>query len=187
MSFLPPLVAFEPISLEELNECLVLWQHKMGPLERPRFAREVVHGLRHNGELLAVTATEPMIAAQTCGLHRDEAFELARVCAARPHLCRVAVRLWREFVFPAVSTVWGCPWAISYQDAVLHSGDLYRHDGWVRLGFTRSGTDKRAVGDLAKGRKKVVWGWHADPKMRQRVREAAKGQRVPRWAERVAA
>lgn len=177
-----PMVTFDAISLDELNECLAAWQHKMGPLNRPRFKPECAHGLRFNGQLLAVAATEPMIAEQTCGLHRDEALELARVCAARPDLCRVAVRLWREFVFPTVASAWGCSWAISYQDAVLHGGDLYRFDGWVRLGFTRSGTDQRGADGVRKGRKKAVWGWHPDAQLRAQVRKLAEARPVPRWA-----
>jgi len=133
----------------------------MGPLHRPRYGDfGGAHGLRHDGHLVAVVATERMIAAETCGLTRDQAFELARVCAVRPGLCRVAVRLWREFVFPAMcDSERGRVWAISYQDAVIHSGALYRHDGWVRLGTTRSGTDKRGREGTRRGRSKVVWGW----------------------------
>jgi antitoxin VapB len=103
-----------------------------------------------------------MIAAHTCGLSRDEAFELARVCAARPGLCRVEVRLWREFVFLAMCAAGGFRWAISYQDRVQHRGDLYRMDGWVRLGETRSGPERRGRNGTRPGRSKVVWGWTAD-------------------------
>ena len=164
MSFLPPFVTFDAIAHDELNRCLVEWEHKMGPLNRPRYGEfGGAHGLRHEGKLLAVVASERMIAARTCGLSRDDAFELARVCAARPGLCRVVVRLWREFVFPAMAAAGRYTWAISYQDRVQHRGDLYRMDGWVRLGETSSGTDTRGRDGVRKGRRKTVWGWTGDP------------------------
>lgn len=167
MTFLAPLVGFDFITRDELNDCLVRWGHRMGPLSRPQFGtRSSAHGLRHNGTLVAVVATEPLIATATCELSRSEAVELARVCADRPSLCRVAVRLWREFVLPAYATTYGLDWAISYQCNALHSGNLYRMDGWVPIGRTRSGTDTRAAGGTRKGRDKTVWAWHADPAKR---------------------
>jgi len=166
--FLAPIISFDAIDRAELNEALTAWGHKMGPLNRPSFRPGIAHGLRHDGVLVAVTATEQMIPAATAGLSRDEALELARVCAVRPDLCRVAVRLWREFVFPAVSRAWGTTWAISYQDAALHTGGLYRFDGWIPLGRSNSGPDRRG---LNPGRRKVIWGWHADPVVRAEARK----------------
>jgi antitoxin VapB len=163
VSFLQPLVNFDAIDDDTLNRCLVAWRHKMGPLHRPKYGNlGGAHGLFHDGQLVAVLATSTMIAAEMCGLSRNEAFELARVCAARPGLCRVAVRLWREFVFPAVAASANMSWAISYQDAVQHRGDLYRHDGWARIGQTSSGTDQRGRDGTRRGRRKVVWGWTDD-------------------------
>jgi antitoxin VapB len=174
VSFLTPLVAFDAIDHDELNRCLVAWQHKMGPLHRPRFGTfGGAHGLRHEGALVAVVASEALCVERTCGLTRADAFELARVCAVRPGLCRVAVRLWREFVFPAMCKAGGeqMLWAISYQDRAQHKGDLYRNDGWVRLGTTSSGTDPRGRDGKRKGRRKVVWGWSADEQAMAAARE----------------
>ena len=53
---LAPLVSFDAIEKDELNRCLVAWGHKMGPWERPTF-RGWFHGLRHDGQLVAVLAT----------------------------------------------------------------------------------------------------------------------------------
>ncbi len=50
----------------------------------------------------------------------------------KPDLCRVVLRLRRSFVFPAITVARVCRWAVSYQDSVLHSGNLYRFDGWAR-------------------------------------------------------
>lgn len=165
MNLLDPLVSFDSISLHEMNACLVAWGHKMGPWERPDYGAARFHGLRHDGRLVAVTATDGLI-RDTCGLTRGEAMELGRVCAEREHLNRVAVRLWREFVFPAICKTTGQSWALSYQDAVLHSGNLYRFDGWVRLGTSRSGTDQRSG---KKGRNKVIWGWQLPSARAERI------------------
>lgn len=174
MTFLfQPLVAFDAITLDEINRCLVDWQHKMGPLQRPDFGFARFYGLRHSGELVAVVAVDQMIAPETCGLRREEAMELTRLCACRPDLCRVALRLWREFVFPSLSAAWGMPWAISYQDRRLHSGNVYRFDGWVALGQTSSGTDNRGATGARRGRSKTIWGWTPDAQARAERRVAA--------------
>jgi hypothetical protein len=158
----PPIVHVEAIDRDQLNRALVAWEHKMGPWTRPDYGAERFHGLFHNGELVAVSATGSLIAETCAGLRRHEAIELGRLCAARPGLCRAMLRLWREFVFPAL----GHPWAVSYQDSVEHTGNLYRFDGWVQLGTSRSGTDKRGE---RRGRSKIIWGWaHTAEAMEQR-------------------
>jgi hypothetical protein len=171
--FLQPLVHFDVIDGDTLNRALVEWEHKMGPLHRPQFGHfGGAHGLFHDGQLIGVCATQRLIAEETCDLSRDEAFELARVCAARPGLCRVVVRLWREFVFPAACRASGMRWAISYQDEVQHNGGLYRMDGWVRIGRSRSGTDLRARGGTRRGRRKTLWAWCDDEMEMALIREA---------------
>ncbi|MGA0604925.1 hypothetical protein ACO2Q0_02910 [Phenylobacterium sp. VNQ135] len=168
-----PLISFDVIGLDELNWCLTKWGHKMGPINRP--TPTLAHGLRHRGELVAVTSTDHLMAAAVQGLTRAEAVELSRVCAARPDLCRAAVRLWREFVFPDLSKHRGCSWAVSYQDAVIHGGNLYRFDGWVRLGFSHSGADRRTG---RPGRDKYIWAWHADPAVRAAVVDRSPARRA---------
>ncbi|TIR29317.1 MAG: hypothetical protein E5X64_17070 [Mesorhizobium sp.] len=42
------------------------------------------------------------------------------------------VRMRRAFVFPALCQECGFVWAVSYQDAAIHAGNLYRFDGWVQ-------------------------------------------------------
>lgn len=157
-----PLVSFDLIDRDELNWCLTKWDHRMGENRRPTAYGAWDYGLRHNGVLVAVTSADTLI-RETCAgiLLRSEAVELSRVCAARRDLCRVAVRLWREFVFPALCESRGFAWAVSYQDAALHSGDLYRFDGWVRLVKASSSTTDPRTGRA--GRERWVWGWHADP------------------------
>lgn len=158
---LPDIVAFRPIARDMLNHCLDAWGHRMGPVRRPR--RGWSHGLFHGDALVAVVATDALIRARVAGFSRAEAVELSRLCAARPDLTRVALRLWRAFVFPTL----GYRWALSYQDRAIHDGALYRFDGWVRMGRSRSGTDTRTG---RPGRDKIVWGWCDDDNERRLAR-----------------
>jgi len=161
----PPLVSFDSITLGEMNECLEKWGHKMGAINRPAGALWA-HGLKHNDEIVAVVATADLIAPTCAGLSRAEAIELARLCAADPSYCRPALRLWREFVFPHARR----PWAVSYQDEALHTGNTYRFDGWVPLARSRSGVDRNSG---RPGRKKTIWGWHRDASARRAAAKSA--------------
>lgn len=155
LDLLPPIAHLAPIDREDLNRCLLAWGHRMGEWNRP-IEREWLTGLFQDGKLVVVLAASVLIRETCAGLSRDQAFELGRVCAARPHLNRAALRLWREFVFPTICRRHGYRAVVSYQDAVLHSGDLYRFDGWKWIGSSRSGTDRRSG---RKGRSKVIWAW----------------------------
>lgn len=166
----PPIAHIEAIDRDTLNRCLLAWEHKMGPWERPDFGQQSFHALCHHNEPVAVTASARLIPKEVCGLSRDVAFELGRLCAVRPGLCRVMLRSWREFVFPALCAVHGWSWAISYQDANLHTGNTYRFDGWVTLGKSRSGPDRRG---LNPGRNKIIWGWTDNTSSRALLRQAA--------------
>ncbi|RWC92894.1 MAG: hypothetical protein EOS73_35315, partial [Mesorhizobium sp.] len=76
------------------------------------------------------SACAPSHSEWVCSRH--EAIELSRLCAARPDLSRVTLCMWRAFVFPALCQESGFVWAVSYQDAAIHAGNLYRFDGWVQ-------------------------------------------------------
>lgn len=171
-----PLISFDLIDEEELNWSLDRWGHKMGPLLRPLAYGGCAHGLRHNGRLVGVCAWSALVRERCAGLEwlpRETTTELSRVCAERPDLCRVVVRLWREFALPTIREVRGHDWAVSYQDSA-HTGDLYRFDGWVRLGRFKSGGKDQRTG--RKGRSGWVWGWHPDPAERAH-REITEEQR----------
>ena len=150
-----PLVTFEEVSLALANDRLVRWGHKMGPLERANVSG-VHYALMHNGRPVAVACTSTLIRPHVGGglshLTRSTTCELSRLCAERPGLCRVALRLWREFVLPTTRY----DYAISYQDADLHNGNTYRFDGWKRIGYSSSGTDARSG---KRGRRKWIWVW----------------------------
>jgi hypothetical protein len=157
-TLIQPMVTFEPVQLAYANEMLSVWGHKMGPCVRGN-ARGWSHALIHEGNPVAVCITATLIrdaVGNAPGLNRTNTIELARLCASRSGLCRVAIRLWREFVFPAL----GYEYAISYQDADIHNGNTYRFDGWQRVARSRSGTDSRS-GRI--GRDKWVWLYPRDP------------------------
>lgn len=163
-------VSWRGCALDEANAALVTWGHKMGPMNRPDYGDLSATGLYDGGQLVAVAMVAGLVRASVAGcpwLTRDNAMELARLCAARPGLCRVALRLWREFTFPRH----GKAFAVSYQDADLHTGNTYRFDGWQRVSWAPGGTstDQRTG---RKGRNKWVWVWPpriaaADPIGRQ--------------------
>jgi len=149
-----PLITFDEIGLVEANGLLERWGHRMGPLRRPEFEdAPPCYALLHCDQPVAVAMAASLVREHVGGglahLTRDNSIELARLCAERPGLCRVALRLWREFVLPQLAPV-----AISYQDADLHNGNTYRFDGWGRAGFSSSGTDQRTG---RKGRRKWIW------------------------------
>lgn len=152
-----PRATLEDFDRDQANALLIAWGHKMGPIRRPPEYGFWAQQLVHEGNPVAVMVAAALVREHVGGglahLTRANTIELARVCAARAGLCRVAVRLWRELVFPSL----GKPFAISYQDSAEHRGDLYRFDGWVRLAQVRaSGTDHRTG---RKGRPRVIWGW----------------------------
>jgi antitoxin VapB len=149
-------VTWRGIGLPEANAALEAWSHKMGGMHRPCAADVAAHGLLHDGRLVAVACTAGLIRETVAGapwLNRGNAVELARLCADRTSLCRVALRLWRVFTFPT----FGRAYAVSYQDADLHSGNTYRFDGWQRVSFARAGGEDRRSG--RKARNKWVWVW----------------------------
>jgi hypothetical protein len=177
-----PYISFDLVGREELNACLEAWGHKMGPLNRPEYTKPIDYVLRERGEPLAVIAADTLI-RETCDFTRREAFELSRMCAhpERRGVSSLMMRLWRAFGYPQIIRAWGAPWVISYQDAVAHTGNLYRYDGWLRLGYSTSGIDPRALPGTASVRRKVIWGWNSDAAAMARRRAAE--IKKPKWAE----
>lgn len=145
-----------PRAHDVADEFLLRNGHKMGVCHRP-MGHLVSHGLFIHDKLRAIVVTTGLVNATCGGLTREEAIELARLCADDPNLCRVVLRLWREVIFPEFEK----SWAVSYQDENLHNGNTYRFDGWRKIAVNqRSGTDQRSG---RKGRIKTVWAWHSDP------------------------
>lgn len=156
-----PIQHIDAIDRADLNRLLVRWGHRMGPYTRPSYAIEAHYAMFQHGEPVAVAAageTVREVVGRT-GIRRDRCIELARLCAARRDLCRPMLRLWREMLFPAIAEVHGRDLAVSYQDEALHSGDLYRFDGWVLLGKGGGGGPDTRTG--RPGRKMKIWAWPA--------------------------
>ena len=150
-----PLASFEDIPLDLANQLLAQWGHKMGPLLRGNSGSKGCHALFVHGKPVALTTMSSLIRERVGGLPhltRDNTIELSRLCASNSWSCRVVLRLWREVIFPSC----GYQFAVSYQDADLHSGNIYRFDGWQRAAFSRSGIDQRSGRN---GRNKWVWIW----------------------------
>lgn len=151
-----PLARFDSIGIGQANALLVEWGHKMGPLERGNSHALHCHALFAHDVPVAVVCTSSLIRERVGGglshMTRENTVELSRLCAGNPWACRVALRLWRELVFPGT----GAEYAISYQDAAMHTGNVYRFDGWARAGFSSSGTDSRTG---RRGRRKWIWVW----------------------------
>lgn len=147
--------SLDAIALPDANTLLALWGHRIGPIARPMGILGAHALCGRHGEPVGVAITATLIRERVAGLPshgRHNTCELARVCASRPHICRPLVRLWREFVLPTLPYRYG----VSYQDAGLHVGDLYRHDGWTRCAYSHSGTDSRSG---RRGRNKWIWLW----------------------------
>lgn len=160
-SLLTPIAHLEAIERRDLNRLLVAWGHRMGPYSRPSYAIEAHHALFQHGEPVAVVAAGETVreVVGSTGVRRDQAVELARLCAARRDLCRPMLRLWREMILPDLIVAHRRDVAVSYQDEALHSGDLYRFDGWLLLGKAGGGGRDGRTG--RPGRKMRVWGWPA--------------------------
>jgi hypothetical protein len=146
------------IDMRVANDLLCAWGHRIGPCRRPMGTLDAHALLGPDGEPLALTVTADLVRETVAGVPgstRQTAIELARLCAAGPHLCRPMLRLWRELVWPS----YGRRMAVSYQDADMHRGELYRHDGWRRVAWSHSGRDARS-GRV--GRNKWVWVYPRD-------------------------
>jgi len=179
-----PLISFDVIDRDEANDCLVRWGHRMGANNRPLYRAPIDFGLREMGELQGVICCDTLI-KETCGFDRSTAFELSRICAAAPRINRALIRLFTEFAQPLVARTWGTAWAISYQNAKMHRGDLYRFDQWLRLRETTGGSDSRALGSTVSSQRRVIWGWHPSVAARDaKAAEMARAEEARRERDR---
>ena len=159
-----PIAGVYPTPLDDANRLLVDWGHRLGPCNRP-FHQEAFR-LDVGSRPVAVAISASTVSAHAGGYDRHELVELARQAACEPWASRVMLRLWRETLAP----LWPC-WpvraAISYSKNSMHTGDLYRFDGWEK--FTVNGgsggggtySTKRAPGDAVSG-PKTGWMWRFD-------------------------
>lgn len=156
-----PIVGVYPMDVAGANRLLVEWGHELGPVERP-FHQEAF-SLDVGNRPVAVAVSASIVSATAGGFGRFESVELARQAACERWANRVMIRLWRE----TLAELWPC-WpvkaAISYSKNSMHSGDLYRFDGWEKVrddaGSSGGGTysRKRSNTDAVFG-KKTLWLW----------------------------
>jgi hypothetical protein len=153
-----PLVAWNRIPDCEADAALEQWGHWLGASTRP-FGRQSF-GLWLGTELVAVAVSASTVNRRCAGFDRRECVELARLCAHPEHrnLTRVALRLWRITAPPAWSSVyWQVRACVSYANAIRHTGDIYRFDGWRKVADVPGGI---AGGNWGRGKQydpKSVW------------------------------
>lgn len=162
MTSLFPIVAVEPIDLDDANALLDKWEHPLGACHRP-FGIEA-HVLEVESVPVAVTVSASTVSATCGGDSRFDLVELARIGRSpdAPWVLRPMLRIWRE----AIARTWP-HWpvlaAVSYALPGT-PGDIYRFDGWERVGRVRpsvgGGTwsNSPKVNAMADG-EKTLWRW----------------------------
>jgi hypothetical protein len=157
------IVDVQPITLDDANDMLVPWEHKLGAVNRP--FRSEPFALFIDGDPICVAVSPSTVSSTAGGYQRNELVELARLCAAPGNswVNRVMLRIWREVLGPR----WDC-WpvkaALSYSKNAMHSGNLYRFDGWVKIandaGSSGGGqwSTLRTDDDVVRG-SKSLWIW----------------------------
>jgi antitoxin VapB len=174
-----PLISFDLIDDALANEKLAAWGHRIGTCERP-FGRHSF-GLSLEGQLVSVAISASTVNETCAGYKRQECVELARLCSHPDHrdMTRPALRLWRK-VAPAAwaRAYWPVRVAVSYQNAVMHKGDIYRMDWWIRARFVRGGkTGPNASWSRSKEYDpKVIWCWPLDTEEREALRAKVRTQ-----------
>ena len=157
-----PLVAWERLDNWKAHIALVEWGHYLGPCNRP-FGKQSF-GLYLDGNLVSVAVSASPVAPSCADLARKTIVELARLCTHPDHrdMTRVALRLWRKTAAAEWSRqYWPVVAYVSYARKDLHTGDIYRFDGWERA------KDARATVVTAKSHHskpgpihaKSVWVW----------------------------
>lgn len=154
-----PMAGLYPIDVDDANDLLVRWHHKLGPCERPFRSEAFV--LELQGEPISVAISASTVSDTVGGYGRQEVVELARLASSTPWTNRVMLRLWREACAPRWKC-WPVKALISYSHNAMHSGDLYRFDGWEKVredcGSNGGGpwSRKRYAGDVVRG-SKTLW------------------------------
>jgi hypothetical protein len=132
-----PLASFDLIDNETADMLLREWGHWLGGCNRP-FGRQSF-GLEIGGLGIVSVAVSASTVNEHCGgFHRQEVVELARLCSAPEcgWATRVCLRLWRELA-PAAWPYWPVRAVVSYSNALRHSGNIYRFDGWKCIAKSR--------------------------------------------------
>lgn len=159
-------VGLSLISLADANGLLELWQHYLGPVNRP-FGSQA-WALTIDGIPISVAVSASAVSATVAEYSRSDVVELARLCTAPAQrwATRPMLRLWRE-VAARRWPYWSPRAAIAYSQNARHDGQLYRFDGWTRdndhAGSNGGGawSRPRTTTDAVHGRK-TLWIYRYD-------------------------
>lgn len=156
-----PVFGVYPIEMDLANRCLVEWEHKLGEVHRP-FHQEA-YGFEVDGQLVGVATSGSIVNGPVAGYDRDQVVELTRLASPHRWACRVVLRLWREVCAQRWSG-WPVLAAVSYSHNAMHSGDLYRFDGWRKVrddaGSSGGGTwGRKRLNTEAVYGQKSLWIW----------------------------
>jgi hypothetical protein len=175
-----PMCGIYPISNSEANGLLAKFEHKLGPCERP--FRTESFALKLNGEPIAVAMTCSIVHGPVAGFQINEVVELARLASSTSWANRVMIRLWREICAPNYKC-WTPKAAVSYSHNGLHSGSIYRTDGWEKVS-ENCGSDGKGGNWGRRGKgyanptihgKKTLWVWRYPAAFAERVRIEKEG------------
>lgn len=136
-----PLASFDVIPDDVADSQLRAMGHWLGGCNRP-FGRQSF-GLYVSNELVAVAVSASTVNATCGGWPRQKVVELARLCAtpSQRWATRVCLRLWREIAPRCwAEHYWPVEAVVSYQNAVRHTGNIYRFDGWTKVADVRGST-----------------------------------------------
>lgn len=126
-------IYFGPVTLADANRLLEAWEHPLGAYRRP-FGYQA-WGMAVDGRAVAVVVSGSTVSARVEGdLVRRNVVELARIARnpADPGALRAMLRLWRDYLARRWP-YWPVDAAVSYA-LPGKAGNLYRFDGWQRLG-----------------------------------------------------
>lgn len=130
-----PLVAVQAVDVADANRLLVQWGHPLGACNRPFHSD--AHVMLVDGAPIAATVSATTVSSTVAGYGRTEVVELARIGRApgQRWVMRPMLRIWREAIAPRWPQ-WTVRTAVSYA-LPGHPGDIYRFDGWERIGTVR--------------------------------------------------
>lgn len=154
-------MALVPMGMDDANRLLMLWGHRLGPVNRP--FRQQAFALELDGRPISVAVSASAVSSTVGGYGRGEVVECARLCTApgQAWATRVMLRLWRQVCAPRWPD-WAVRAAISYSQNAHHRGDIYRFDGWTKgaedCGSNGGGawSRKRYATDAVRG-SKTLW------------------------------
>ena len=128
------LASVQRMDVDAANRLLVKWEHKLGPCNRPFHQEAFALYVLDRPVSVAISASivnGPVGPKDGVRYERTQVVEIARQASCEPWANRVMIRLWRE----TCARLWPC-WpveaAVSYSHNGMHTGDLYRFDGWER-------------------------------------------------------